>query len=195
MAQCRGRSPRAQAPLKLTQTTIAPGKTVNKVVSWGNPNVGFVGNVYKSGYGYGIDYGPMLKLSNEVFPGHAVNLTHQPFSAMLAHVSGDVPGEVGMTLTFKPANDWVVWNSPPGPVHAAPLEHAVIIVGYSPHYLYINNPWRKSVQSLFHCCLEPQLEDRAVSVKASAYFVSRAMTTEEHRKMGEGVRRLTVREI
>ncbi|WP_020375066.1 C39 family peptidase [Sulfobacillus thermosulfidooxidans] len=164
--------PKAQAPLKLAQTTNAQGKKVNKVVSWGNPNVGFVGSVYKAGYGYGIYNGPMTKLLNKVWPGRAVNLTRQPFSAILAHVAKGVPVEVWTTLTFKPTSNWVTWNSPQGPVHATPLEHAVIIVGYSPHYLYINNPWtgqagQKVAKAPFIAAWN-QLGDQAITVKASS---------------------------
>ncbi len=164
--------PKAKAPLQLTQTTNAQGQKVNKVVSWGNPNVGFVGNVYKAGEGYGIYNGPMMKLLNEVLPGRAVNLTNKPFSAILAHVAQGTPVEVWTTLTFKPTNNWVTWNSPQGPVHATPLEHAVIIVGYSPHYLYINNPWtgqadEKVAKAPFIGAWN-QLGDQAITVKVSS---------------------------
>ncbi|HBQ96476.1 MAG: C39 family peptidase [Firmicutes bacterium] len=168
--------PKAHTPLQLTQTTNAKGQTVNKVEVWGNPNVGFVGSVYKAGYGYGIYNGPMMKLLNEVWPGRAVNLTGKPFSAILAHVAQGVPVEVWTTLTFKPTNDWVTWNSPQGPVHATPLEHAVIIVGYSPNYLYINNPWtgqagEKVAKAPFIAAWN-QLGDQAITVKASSKTTS-----------------------
>lgn len=162
--------PKDPTPLKLTQVKNAQGQTVNKVAFWGNPNVGFVGSVYKAGYGYGIYNGPMTKFLNQILPGRAVNLTGKPFSEILAHVGTGTPVEAWTTLTFKPTNNWVTWNSPEGPVHATPLEHAVLIVGYSPNYLYINNPWtgqasEKVAKAPFIAAWK-QLGEQAITVKS-----------------------------
>ncbi len=129
-------------PTKLVLGTskTASGTVVHTTQFWGNPNVGFVGSVYKAGYGYGIYNGPMYKFLNQLLPGRAQNLTGQPFSAILAHVAEGIPVEAWTTTTFKPTTDWVTWNSPEGLVTATPYEHAVLIVGYTPGYLYINNP-------------------------------------------------------
>lgn len=129
-------------PTKVSLTTVtgSNGKPINKVVYWGNPNVGFVGSVYQAGNGYGIYHGPMTKFLNQLLPGRAEDLTGQNFSSVLRHVAHGIPVEVWTTTTFHPTADWVTWNSPEGPVHATPLEHAVLVVGYSPGYVYINNP-------------------------------------------------------
>lgn len=133
--------PKDPTPLQLADVTTATGQIVHKVVYWGNPNVGFVGSVYRANYGYGISNGPMMTLLNQVLPGRAENLTGRPFSDILARVAHGIPVEVWTTLTFQPTTDWVTWNSPEGLVHATPLEHAVLVVGYRPHVLLINNPW------------------------------------------------------
>lgn len=129
-------------PTKLVigTSTTSSGQVVHTTEYWGNPNVGFVGNVYKAGYGYGIYNGPMYKFLNKLLPGRAENLTGKPFSDILAHVARGIPVEVWTTTTFQPTTDWVTWNSPEGLVKATPYEHAVLIVGYAPGYLYINNP-------------------------------------------------------
>lgn len=126
--------------LVLTSYTASNGQVVHKVQYWGNPNVGFVGSVYQSGYGYGIYNGPMDRFLNRLLPGQAENLTGQPFSAILQHVAQGIPVEAWTTTTFQPTTNWVTWQSPEGLVRATPLEHAVLIVGYRPGYLYINNP-------------------------------------------------------
>ncbi len=126
--------------LVLGTSTTPSGQVVHTTQYWGNPNVGFVGNVYKAGYGYGIYNGPMYKFLNRLLPGRAENLTGKPFSTILAHVAQGIPVEVWTTTTFQPTTDWVTWNSPEGLVTATPYEHAVLIVGYKPGYLYINNP-------------------------------------------------------
>ncbi len=133
--------PKDPTPLQLSSYTTASGEVENRVSYWGNPNVGFVGDVYKVNYGYGIYNGPMMKLLNQVLPGRAENLTGKPFSDILAQVASGIPVEVWTTLTFAPTQNWVTWNSPEGPVHATPLEHAVLLVGYKGSTLYVNNPW------------------------------------------------------
>ncbi len=133
--------PKDPTPLQMTSYTTASGEVEHRVSYWGNPNVGFVGSVYEANYGYGIYNGPMTKLLNQVLPGRAENLTGKPFSDILAQVARGIPVEVWTTLTFEPTQDWVTWNSPEGPVHATPLEHAVLLVGYKGNTLYLNNPW------------------------------------------------------
>lgn len=108
------------------------------IVSWGNPNVGFVGDV--AGFGYGIYHGPLLKLIDEILPDRGLDLTQQPFTNLLAVVAGGTPVEVWTTATFQPTNDWETWNSPEGPVHATMEEHAVLLVGYNQEDVFVNNP-------------------------------------------------------
>lgn len=132
--------PKDPTPLQLTTTTNASGQAVHHVKYWGNPNVGFVGSVYKAGDGYGIYHGPMTRFLNQLLPGRAEDLTGQPFQDILRHVAQGIPVEVWTTTTFQPTTDWVSWQSPEGLVTATPLEHAVLLVGYGPGVLYINNP-------------------------------------------------------
>ncbi len=132
--------PKDPTRLVLTSTTNANGQVVHHVKYWGNPNVGFVGSVYQSGEGYGIYHGPMFHFLNQLLPGRAEDLTGDSFSTLLHHVAQGIPVEAWTTTTFQPTNDWVTWQSPEGPVTATPLEHAVLIVGYGPGTLYVNNP-------------------------------------------------------
>ncbi len=135
-----GEMPKDPTQLLLGTTTNASGQPAHYVKFWGNPNVGFVGNVYRAGYGYGIYHGPMTKFLNRLLPGRAEDLTGAGFHTILQHVASGIPVEVWTTTTFRPTNDWVTWQSPEGPVKATPLEHAVLLVGYGPGVLYVNNP-------------------------------------------------------
>lgn len=132
--------PKDPTRLVLTSTTNAAGQTVHHVQYWGNPNVGFVGSVYQAGEGYGIYHGPMVKFLDRLLPGQAEDLTGSSFRTILKHVAAGVPVEVWTTTTFRPTADWVTWQSPEGPVKATPWEHAVLLVGYGPGVLYVNNP-------------------------------------------------------
>lgn len=132
--------PKDPTKLVLDSYTTASGQVVHRVQYWGNPNVGFVGSVYHAGEGYGIYHGPMYRFLNQLLPGQAEDMTGSSFKTILAHVADGVPVEVWTTITFQPTTDWVTWQSPEGEVTATPLEHAVLLVGYSPGYVYLNNP-------------------------------------------------------
>lgn len=132
--------PKDPTPLQLTSTTNTQGQVVHQVKYWGNPNVGFVGSVYRAGDGYGIYHGPMAQFLNRLLPGRAEDLTGDSFNMILRHVAEGTPVEVWTTTTFKPTTDWVTWQSPTGLVKATPWEHAVLVVGYKPGIIYVNNP-------------------------------------------------------
>lgn len=110
------------------------------IVDWGNPNVGFVGDVYSSTRGYGIYHGPITKLFNQMLPGRAEDMTGQPFINILRVVASGRPVVLWTTATFQQTNQWEIWMSPQGPVLATPEEHAVLLVGYNQTELFVNNP-------------------------------------------------------
>ncbi|QQE78469.1 C39 family peptidase [Alicyclobacillus sp. SO9] len=117
-----------------------------KWISWGNPNVGFVGSVSgKKNLGYGIYHGPLTKLVNKILPGRGLDLTGMSFKNLEAIVANGTPVEVWDTTSFKPTDSWVSWKSPEGTVKATFFEHAVLLVGYNKHYVYINNPLKGGV--------------------------------------------------
>lgn len=157
-------------PIKLKQVKSSDGGTTNQVEYWGNPNVGFVGDVFKQGWGYGIYNGPLAKLLNQVLPGRAENLTGAPFSQILAKVATGIPVELWTTLNFEPTEDWVTWNSPEGPVRATPQEHAVLLVGFDQDHLLINNPTNgqaaQSVAKAPFIAAWKQLGEQALTVRA-----------------------------
>lgn len=132
--------PKDPTKLVLTTSTNAQGQTVHHVQYWGSPNVGFVGDVYEAGEGYGIYHKPLARFLNQLLPGRAVDLTGSSFTTLLHHVAQGIPVEVWATTTLQPTSRWVTWQSPEGPVRATPLEHALLLVGYSPGYVYLNNP-------------------------------------------------------
>lgn len=111
------------------------------IVAWGNPNVGFVGDMYVHPDGFGVYHGPIARLVDRLLPGRAIDLTGDPFTAVLAHVAEGTPVEVWTTVPLSPDVPFVTWQSPEGPVHTTLDEHAVVVVGYSPTDVFINNPF------------------------------------------------------
>jgi uncharacterized protein YvpB len=116
---------------------------------WGNPNDSFVGRV-DGRYGYGIYHGPLARLLDRQLPGRSDDLTGRPFSEVLEHLRQGTPVVLWTTTTFRPPSRWVTWATPNGPFRATQAEHAVLLIGYTPGHLVINNPLsgqRESVQA------------------------------------------------
>jgi uncharacterized protein YvpB len=110
-------------------------------VYWGNPENGFVGDITgASEPGYGVYHGPIAALINQFLPGRVDDMTGESLDAVLEHVAMGKPVVVWTTSDFQPVSGWVTWSSPSGPVRATFDEHVVLVVGYSPDTVYVNDP-------------------------------------------------------
>ncbi len=112
---------------------------LDAVTHWGNPNVGFVGNVYAHP-GYGIYHDPLRRLLDKQLPGQALDLTGHPFADIIAQLDRGVPVLLWTTISYAPTDNWVTWQSSTGPVHATQDEHAVLLIGHNHTSLLINDP-------------------------------------------------------
>ena len=110
------------------------------IISWGNPNTGFVGSISGREPGYGVYHGPIAALLNRYLPGQALDLTGSSLATILATVASGRPVIVWTTINFQPVSDWITWQSPTGPVRATMTEHAVLLVGYDNTDVYVNDP-------------------------------------------------------
>lgn len=111
------------------------------VIAWGNPNVGFVGDITGRTPGYGVYHGPVAKLLREYLPGKAVDLSgSSSFDPVLRYLDAGSPVLAWTTVRFVPVSAWDIWQSPSGAVRGTFQEHAVLIVGYEKDKLYINDP-------------------------------------------------------
>ncbi|CAM3652174.1 C39 family peptidase [Marinicrinis lubricantis] len=115
------------------------------IISWGNPHVGFVGDITLKSKGFGVYNGPMFALLKKYIPT-AVNLTGNDFSAVEASIAKGVPVMVWNTVHYSPPEDWVEWQSPSGKVRTTFKEHTVLVVGYDKQYVYINDPLKETKQ-------------------------------------------------
>ncbi len=164
---------------KLTLAKEQPYDSVPRVknkagqtISWGNPNVGFVGSPYSWANGFGIFHGPITQLLNEILPGQALDLTNEPFQTILAYVAKGRPVMVWNTAIFKPTNAFPAdWETPEGPFHSTYDEHCVLVVGYDKTHIYINNPLNgekeQAVNRANFIAAWHQLGNQAVTVKLS----------------------------
>lgn len=120
-----------------------PFQKKNGVVHFGNPNHGFVGDMYnKRKPGYGVYDKPIADLGEKYLPGKIANLTGSNFEEVLAHVQNEKPVWVINNTAFNhlPAKYWQEWNTPQGKVKITYKEHSVLITGYDETYIYFNDP-------------------------------------------------------
>lgn len=119
-------------PIQRTQT--------GDITHWGNPNHGFVGDVSGKRAGYAIFVSPLQDLMEQYLPNRTVNLTGKEFNQTLSHVQNKKPVIIWTTGDFKAPDRWEAWKHK-GDIIKTPLDlHVVVLVGYEPNYLYVNDP-------------------------------------------------------
>ncbi|APH06287.1 C39 family peptidase [Bacillus weihaiensis] len=120
-----------------------PYQKVNGQVFFGNPHVGFVGDMYdKSKPGYGVYHEPIKRLAESYLPDRIVNLTGQSFVQIEEALSEGSPVWVIVNATYKelPSHQFEEWQTPIGKITVTYHEHSVIITGYDENYVYVNDP-------------------------------------------------------
>jgi uncharacterized protein YvpB len=131
---------------------------------WGDPELGFVGDV--RGGGYGVYDRPVLALARRYDRG-AENLTGTPVARVVAAVQQGRP--VVAWIQFG-ADAPRTWRSPAGVVvQANGAEHAVTLTGWQAGVLTYNNPWtgtRESFTVAAFTQLWHRLGDRAVALSS-----------------------------
>lgn len=120
-----------------------PYRKIGLKIYFGNPNVGFVGDIYSfSKPGFGVFNGPIEDLANQYMPNRVVNLSGKSFDEVLNYVSAGHPVWVITTSWFRPVPDqyWQTWYTPQGQIRITMKEHSVLITGYDSKYVYFNDP-------------------------------------------------------
>jgi uncharacterized protein YvpB len=110
-----------------------------KIVYWGNPNLGFVGDVTGRAKGFGIYHTALIHLLKKYIPT-AVDLTGKSFDVLESKVAEGIPVEVWTTIDYIENVQWTEWDTSIGPIRATFSEHAVLLVGYDKDHVYVNDP-------------------------------------------------------
>lgn len=111
-----------------------------KIVSWGDPEKGFVGDITGKKIGYGVYDKPLLALLETYMPGRGANLTGEDIDDLFESVKNGNPVVVWVTCNFNEPSDFVTWKSGEKKIKATFSEHAVLLVGYDEERCYVNNP-------------------------------------------------------
>ena len=115
----------------------------NGKIHFGDPNKGFVGNMYTfSKPGLGVYHEPILELGNQYIPGQMVNLTGESFNELKIPLSDGRPVWVIINAEYRelPDSYFEIWETESGPVKITMKEHSVLITGYDEKHIYFNDP-------------------------------------------------------
>lgn len=109
----------------------------------GNPNVGFVGDLYSfDNSGYGVYHTPIAQLAETYLPGRIVDLTGSSIESVYNMIDNGSPVWVITNSRFSalPESEFITWNTASGEIQVTYREHSVLVVGYDENYVYLNDP-------------------------------------------------------
>jgi uncharacterized protein YvpB len=108
---------------------------------WGDPSVGFVGDVTGKTPGFSIDPAPLKKLLTKYIKNGA-DLTGSDFSVIEAYVRNSRPVVAWVTVGLNNPRSPVNWQTPSGKTITAHMNtHAVLVTGVDDNYVYYNDPY------------------------------------------------------
>ncbi|WP_346426378.1 C39 family peptidase [Bacillus cereus] len=118
-------------------------KGAGSILIWGDPSVGFVGDVKGISPGYSIDPAPLKKVLDR-YTNSGINLTGSDFSKIERLVAQGKPVVTWITASFSHPVAPKTWKTPSGKTIQADFDmHAVLVTGYDNDYVYINDPLRR----------------------------------------------------
>ena len=110
------------------------------IKEWGNPEVGFVGDITGSKPGYSIDPVALISTVNEFLPGRALNLTGCDYEKIEEILLSGRPIVVWVNTTFATPSVAHTWTSNGVTVKGYKKQHAVLLTGIDRGYFYYNDP-------------------------------------------------------
>lgn len=112
----------------------------SSIGSWGNPNVGFVGDITGKSPGYSIYPEPLKPLVEEYMPGKSLILNGVDYSDIEKVLADKRPVVVWVTVDFKPPTRQAQWVSNGVNITVNLSQHAVLLTGYDENNVYYNDP-------------------------------------------------------
>ncbi|RSD27889.1 hypothetical protein EJA10_08705 [Mesobacillus subterraneus] len=112
-------------------------------IYFGDPNEGFVGNMYTyTQPGLGVYHKPIAELAEKYLPGKIKDLTGAEFQELKIHLSDSRPVWVIINTEYRWLDDsfFQTWYTPNGAVKVTTKEHSVLITGYDKGFVYFNDP-------------------------------------------------------
>lgn len=140
-----------RAGIKVSKMTLASQikkspatfQNVDHVIHFGDPNNGFVGSMTNLDKpGLGVYHAPITALARKYLGSRAIDLTGQPFDAVVNQLLNGEPVWVITNDTYHklPKSDFENWQTPKGKVSITYQEHAVLVTGFNSTSIYFNDP-------------------------------------------------------
>lgn len=104
-----------------------PLTTQNGKIHWGDPNQGYIGDMYSyNNPGYGVYHRPIMELAEEYLPNKIENLTGKQFEELKLYLSNDRPVWIITNTSYKklPNTSFEEWETPNGKVEITYKEHS-----------------------------------------------------------------------
>ncbi|WP_164668304.1 C39 family peptidase [Virgibacillus doumboii] len=121
-----------------------PYQTTKNGVYFGNPNNGFVGDMYSfDNPGLGVYHGPIADLAAQYVGIERVyDFTGRNFSEIINQLNQNRPVWVIINAEYNklPETFFTTWQTEDGPIDITMKEHSVLITGYDQEYIYFNDP-------------------------------------------------------
>ncbi|MCP8967769.1 C39 family peptidase [Ectobacillus ponti] len=143
LLQYRGISANKMTLAAQVKKDLTPYSVQNGRKYFGNPNTGFVGNMYTfSKPGYGVYHGPIAELMKRYLPGKVVDFSGSSFTKIYEYLNAGKPVWVVNNVLFDkvPSVYWQTWRTPAGDISITMKEHSVLVTGYDSSYIYFNDP-------------------------------------------------------
>ncbi|QHS23088.1 C39 family peptidase [Virgibacillus sp. MSP4-1] len=146
-------------------------KEENGKIHFGNPHIGFVGNMYTFNEpGYGVYNEPLADLAEKyVGKERVLNLSGESFYSVIKALNQKQPVVVIINAKYKklPASAFETWYTSKGPIKITMNEHSVLVTGYDEDYIYFNDPLDKTRKAPFDDFVEAweQMGNQAITIK------------------------------
>ncbi|PFP98531.1 S-layer protein [Bacillus cereus] len=147
------------------QTKLKNYKTSSQI--WGDPDVGFVGDVTGNTPGYSINPEPLKRLLDKYARG--TNLTGNDFSVLEDYVRNGKPVVTWVTVALNNPRPITTWKTPGGKIINGRMNtHAVVLTGVDDNYVYYNDPFygtkNVKVSKSWFASIYNQMGKKALSV-------------------------------
>lgn len=109
----------------------------------GNPNDGFVGDIYTFAKpGYGVYHAPVARLAEHHVPGHVDDISGSTIEDVFARLDQRQPVWVVVNALFREldASDFETWHTTSGDIRITMQEHSVLVVGWDAQNVFVNDP-------------------------------------------------------
>ncbi|MEG0775038.1 C39 family peptidase [Clostridium sp.] len=125
----------------LKDNTPLKRTTKGKIISWGNPKMGFVGDITgKKAIGYSIYPEALKVLLDDYVDGEGIALIGEDYFSIEHHLALQKPVLVWVTSDFKAPRRYAVWERNGELVEAYFSQHCVLVTGFSADFVYYNDP-------------------------------------------------------